>query len=494
MRIAIVSPYGWTHPGGVTRHVEALTRELIAVGHDVRVLAPYDGDPRDAPPFLTSLGPTIGLPFNGAVSHLALTPYCAATLRRALRGGGFDVVHVHEPVAPLPGWIGVAIAAPIAPVVGTFHTYTENVLPQAIAATWGSRRNLNRLRVRIAVSEAAEWTGRRFFGGAYRIVPNGVTLPDGGVPGPRQREPEEPLRIAFVGQAVERKGLQVLLRAFEALREHVPTELSVIGVEAAELEPLLADTRGVKALGRVDDTAKHAALTRADVLCAPSLGGESFGMVLTEAFAAGTPVVASDIAGYRDVVDRRPQRAARPARRRGGAGLDAARPRARPAAARAARGRGRGERGALRVAARGRAGRRGLRGRARDAGALGRRGAAGPPARRQRPAPAGAAAAVARGAAEPAGARGARGPARGLRRRPRGCRPWRLSRHAAHRLARDRRLDRPLQPDLGAAGDRADVPLDGAARLLLARDPARRAAAHARCASPTPSRAPRSGS
>src|SRR6478735_8409145 len=237
MRIAIVSPYGWTHPGGVTRHVEALTRELTAVGHDVRVLAPYDGEPRDAPPFLTSLGPTIGLPFNGAVSHLALTPFCASTLRRELRGGGFDVVHVHEPVAPLPGWIGVAFAAPIAPVVGTFHTYTENFLPQAIAATWGSRRNLNRLRVRIAVSEAAEWTGRRFFGGEYRIVPNGVTLPDGGVPAPRRRMPEEPLRVAFVGQAVERKGLQVLLRAFEALREHVPAELSVIGVEAAELEP-----------------------------------------------------------------------------------------------------------------------------------------------------------------------------------------------------------------------------------------------------------------
>jgi phosphatidylinositol alpha-mannosyltransferase len=302
MRIAVVSPYGWTHPGGVTRHVEALTRELIAVGHDVRVLAPYDGDLSEAPPWLTSLGPTIGLPFNGAVSHLALTPYCAATLRRELRGGGFDVVHVHEPVAPLPGWIGVALAAPVAPVVGTFHTYTENFLPQAIAATWGSRRNLNRLRVRIAVSEAAEWTGRRFFGGEYRIVPNGVTLPPGGVPATRRRDPGDPLQIAFVGQVVQRKGLQVLLRAFEALREHVDAELTVIGVEPGELEPLLADGRGVKALGRVGEAEKHVALARADVLCAPSLGGESFGMVLTEAFAAGTPVVASDIAGYRDVV------------------------------------------------------------------------------------------------------------------------------------------------------------------------------------------------
>ena len=210
-------------------------------------------------------------------------------------------MHVHEPVAPLGGWLSVAVAN--APLVGTFHTYSRNVLPHAVAALWGSRRNMNRLRVRIAVSEAAAWTGRRFFGGEYRIIPNGVTLPPGGAPAPRRRAPGEPLEIAFVGQAVERKGLPVLLRAFEAVREQVPARLSVIGVDTEALAPLLADPRGVRALGRVDDAEKHAALDAADVLCAPSLGGESFGMVLTEAFASGTPVVASDIAGYRDVVE-----------------------------------------------------------------------------------------------------------------------------------------------------------------------------------------------
>ena len=158
--------------------------------------------------------------------------------------------------------------------------------------------------MRIAVSEAAAWTGRRFYGGRYRVIPNGVVVPDGGgagAAGPR-RAPGEPLRIAFVGQAVERKGLPVLLRAFEALRREVPAELIVIGSTAEELAPLLVDGEGVTALGRVDDAAKERALRAADLLCAPSLGGESFGMVLTEAFAAGTPVVASDIAGYRDVV------------------------------------------------------------------------------------------------------------------------------------------------------------------------------------------------
>ncbi len=302
MRIAVVSPYAWTHPGGVTRHVEALSESLMTAGHDVRVLAPYDGDPAAAPPWLVSLGPTVGLPFNGAVSRLALTPYAAATVRRELRAGGFDVIHVHEPVAPVPSWHAVAVGAPVAPLVGTFHTYSENALTHGVAVTWGARRNLNRLRVRIAVSEAAEWTARRFFGGEYRIVPNGVTLPPGGVPAPRRRAPGEPFEIAFVGQVVQRKGLQVLLRAFAALHEHVDARLTVIGVDERELGPLLDDERAVQALGRVGEEEKREAIARADVLCAPSLGGESFGMVLTEAFAAGTPVVASDIAGYRDVV------------------------------------------------------------------------------------------------------------------------------------------------------------------------------------------------
>jgi phosphatidylinositol alpha-mannosyltransferase len=298
MRIALVSPYGWTYPGGVTRHIDALANELVAVGHDVRVLAPFDGDPLGAPPWLTSLGPTAGLPFNGAVSHLALTPLSASTLRRELRAGGFDVVHVHEPVAPVPSWHALAVAD--APLVGTFHTYSDHVLPHAAAALAGARRHLNRLRVRIAVSEAAEWTGRRFYGGEYRIVPNGVALPADGVPAPRRRAPDDPLQIAFVGQAVRRKGLHVLLRAFDAVRGHVDVRLSLIGVDAGD--PLLADAREVEVLGRAGEAEKHAALARADVLCAPSLGGESFGMVLTEAFAAGTPVVASDIAGYRGVV------------------------------------------------------------------------------------------------------------------------------------------------------------------------------------------------
>jgi phosphatidyl-myo-inositol alpha-mannosyltransferase len=314
MRAAIVSPYSWTYPGGVTRHIEALAGELAAGGHEIRVFAPFDHDTRGTallhrgarpqararPDYLVPLGGTFGWPSNGAVSNLAATPSAVATLRRELRAFQPDVVHLHEPVAPVVGWD--ALTSADAPVVGTFHCYSEALPPHLVAVLLGARRKLNHLTLRIAVSEAAAWTGRRFYGGHYRVVPNGVALPAGGVPEPRRRAPGEPLRIAFVGQAVERKGLPVLLRAFEALRGQVPAELTIVGATQEEVAPLLVDGAGVTALGRVDDDARHAALVGADVLCAPSLGGESFGMVLTEAFAAGRGVVASDIAGYRDVV------------------------------------------------------------------------------------------------------------------------------------------------------------------------------------------------
>jgi phosphatidyl-myo-inositol alpha-mannosyltransferase len=314
MRVALVSPYSWTYPGGVTRHIEALATELIAAGHEVRVFAPFDRDvratalahrgarpqSREAPEWLVPLGGTVGWPANGAMSNLAITPFAVSTQRRELRAFGPDVVHVHEPVAPVVGWD--VLTSSDVPLVGTFHAYSERRAPHLAANLLGARRKLNHLAVRIAVSEAAAWTGRRFYGGRYRVIPNGVALPPGEVPPPRHRSAGAPLRMAFVGQAVERKGLPVLLRAFEALRAQVPVELTIVGATQEEIAPLLVDAAGVTALGRVDDAARHESLLAADVLCAPSLGGESFGMVLTEAFAAGRPVVASDIAGYRDVV------------------------------------------------------------------------------------------------------------------------------------------------------------------------------------------------
>jgi phosphatidylinositol alpha-mannosyltransferase len=314
VRIALLSPYSWTYPGGVTRHIEALACELSAEGHEPRILSPFDPDDararrmhrgarpqhRPTPAGFVSLGRTIGVPANGAVSNAALTPHAVFAVRRELRDGGYDVVHMHEPVVPMGCWDTLRSAGEL-PLVGTFHTYSENPITNGIAAVpLGGRRRMNRLQVRIAVSEAAAWTARRFYGGRYRIIPNGVHVPAAAEL--RERVHGEPLRILFVGQAVERKGLPVLLRAFEALREHLPATLTLVGASSGEVAHMILDDRGVRALGKVSEERKLAELERADVLCAPSLGGESFGMVLTEAFAASTPVLASDIPGYRDVV------------------------------------------------------------------------------------------------------------------------------------------------------------------------------------------------
>ena len=313
MRIAIVSPYSWTYAGGVNRHVEALTEALFARGHEVRVMAPWDppdrlsrilhrapAEGRSCPDYLVPLGRTVGFGANGAVSNLGVTHYGVNTMRRELRAGGFDVVHVHEPAAPAMAWDACSFRG--APVVGTFHAYSTKALPNWIANGLGARRKFNQLHGRIAVSQAAAWTGRRWFGGEYHVIPNGVDVdaPPGG-----PKPPSEELRVLFIGRSEERKGLPVLLQAFEGLIEHVPARLTVIGSTRGDVKRYLGDPTAeerIDALGSVRGSDLWRRLHEADVLCAPSLAGESFGMVLTEAFAAGTPVIASEIAGYADVV------------------------------------------------------------------------------------------------------------------------------------------------------------------------------------------------
>jgi len=298
----------------VNRHVEALAEEFLRRGHDVRVLAPVDppgrvsralhraqAERRELPDYLMPLGRTMGFGANGSVSNLAPFPAGGVVApRRLVRSGEFDVIHVHEPMVPLVGWNATLGARD--PIVGTFHAYSTKALPNYIATGLGARRVFNRLAARIAVSEAAAWTGRRWYGGEYTIVPNGVDV-DAAPSGPKPTGGD--LEILFVGRPEERKGLPILLTAFNALVEHVPCRLTVIGAEREDVLRYVADPdllRFMDIRGRVSREDLWAELHRADLLCAPSLSGESFGMVLTEAFAAGTPVIASAIAGYSDVV------------------------------------------------------------------------------------------------------------------------------------------------------------------------------------------------
>ena len=312
MRIALVSPYSYTYAGGVGRHVEALAAEFARRGHEARLLAPYDPDDRLARAMhrgvrpqaravsdqLVPLGRTLGIAANGSMSTLALSAECFNRLSRELRTGGYDVVHVHEPHAPAVSWCAADLAR--TPLVGTFHCYSTKVVSNNVAVLAGARRFYNRLHVRIAVSEAARWTNERFYGGRYRVIPNGVDL-DAACPA--RKSPSPQLRLLFLGRADERKGLPVLLRAYDALlAAGVPARLTVAGAAAAEVAPLVLDAEGVELRGQVSEEEKWRLLREADVLCAPSLGGESFGMVLTEAFAGGTPVVCANVGGYREVV------------------------------------------------------------------------------------------------------------------------------------------------------------------------------------------------
>jgi phosphatidylinositol alpha-mannosyltransferase len=272
VRVGLVCPYSWSVPGGVQSHVSGLARALGELGVDAEVLAPAD-EPANG---VVRLGRSVPIPSNGSVQRVALSPAAVARTARAVRGRGYDVVHVHEPMLPAAGL--TAIAAARVPVVATFHMYRRALLWYAVFApvVRAAARGVDAF---LAVSEAAAEYARRGTGRELEIVPNGIDYD-----ALAALEPErEGRRILFIGRDEPRKGLKVLREAHAGLA--TPSELVLVGPS-----------------GRVSDAEVRRALARADVLVAPSLGGESFGLVLVEAMAAGVPVVASDIAGYREVL------------------------------------------------------------------------------------------------------------------------------------------------------------------------------------------------
>lgn len=293
MRVGLVCPYSLTIPGGVQAQVLGLARALRTLGHETRVLAPSDGPPPDAG--VTPLGASVPTAANGSVAPLAPDPSAQLRTIRALRDEAFDVVHLHEPLCPGP--TQTVLLFRNAPLLGTFHAAGESASYRygRPALRWLA----NRLDRRCAVSPAAVELAARYFPGDYELLFNAVEIDAWAKaePWPRDDRPT----VLFVGRHEPRKGLDVLLAALPWLPEDAAVWVVGDGPDTAELRRRHADDDRVEWLGRVDDVEKRRRMVAADVFSAPALRGESFGIVLLEAMAAGTPVVASDIDGYRNV-------------------------------------------------------------------------------------------------------------------------------------------------------------------------------------------------
>ena len=304
MKVGIVCPYDWSVPGGVQVHVRDLAVALQRLGHEVSVLAPCEDD-TDLPDYVVSAGPSIALSYNGSKAKVAFGPVTTRRVRRWLRHGNFDVLHIHEPLAPSVAILSCWAAK--GPIVATWHSSMQR--SRALAAMYPlAQTALEKVSARIAVSEAARQTLVEHMGGDAVLIPNGVDCSLFGSAEPLPGWPGEGGSLFFIGRLDEpRKGLPVLLEALPAIAAaHPDVRLLVAGPGdedemREQLDPALSER--VVYLGLVSEEEKTRAFVSADVYVAPNTGGESFGIVLLEAMASGTPVLASDIEAFRRVVD-----------------------------------------------------------------------------------------------------------------------------------------------------------------------------------------------
>jgi phosphatidylinositol alpha-mannosyltransferase len=303
MRIGMVCPYSFDVPGGVQAHVAELSAVLIGLGHEVSVLAPADED-TVLPDYVVNGGRAIAVRYNGSVARLSFTPTNFSRVRKWIRGNDFDVLHLHEPNAPSLTMMALMIAE--GPIVATFHTSTTK---SRMLSTFSGvlQPFLEKITGRIAVSDLARRWQVEALGADAVEIPNGVHVGAFAEAEPLPGYPRAGGTLAFLGRYDEpRKGMPVLLAALPALLEdHPDLEVLVVGggdvdaLRRAAGEEVFAHLR---LLGQVSDAEKASALRSADVYCAPNTGGESFGIVLVEAMAAGTAVAASDLEAFRRVL------------------------------------------------------------------------------------------------------------------------------------------------------------------------------------------------
>ena len=292
LRIGLVCPYSLTIPGGVQSQVLGLARELRRMGHEARVLGPCDGPPPE--PFVTPLGNSLPTAANGSTAPLAPDPSAALRTIRAINDEAFDILHLHEPIAPGPTM--TALLLRLAPMIGTFHAAGD--------IAWYGRINkgvnwlANHLDVRVAVSPQAQELANRYLGGEYEILFNGIENELYARPN-ISRSAEK--IVFFCGRYEPRKGLAELLEAFAKLSDDVKLWIASDGDGISLLKQKYAHDGRISWLGRITDEDKIDRLAQCSVFCAPSLHSESFGIVVLESMASGTPVVASSLEGYRNV-------------------------------------------------------------------------------------------------------------------------------------------------------------------------------------------------
>jgi phosphatidylinositol alpha-mannosyltransferase len=304
MRVGLVCPYDWEVPGGVREHISGLAEALIELGHDVSVIAPADDD-AELPYYVVPAGRAVPVPYNGSVARLAFGFLSAGRVRRWLKDGDFDVLHVHEPAAPSLSLLACWVAD--GPIVATMHA----AMPRSRALHAAQpilASALEKISGRIAVAEAARSTLVEHLGGDAVLIPNGLHV--------RQYEKAEPLpgfpgtggTLGFLGRMDEaRKGLDILLAAFCLMAPERPGLRLLIAGASGDSGDVLDQVPGplrdrVVVLGRVSDADRIRMLHSVDVFCAPNTGGESFGYVLVEAMASGAPIVASDLEAFRQVL------------------------------------------------------------------------------------------------------------------------------------------------------------------------------------------------
>ncbi|WP_327009467.1 glycosyltransferase family 4 protein [Dactylosporangium sp. NBC_01737] len=306
MRIGIVCPYSFDVPGGVQNHVRDLAETLIALGHHVSVLAPGDEENGEQP-YVVPAGRAVPVPYNGSVARVSFGLISATRVRRWMAAGRFDVLHVHEPLIPSLSMLAVLSAR--GPVVATFHTAMTR--SRALAAAQGLLQLvLEKITGRIAVSELARKVQVEHLGGSAWEIPNGVQVSRYRSAVPLPGWPGSGGTLGFLGRFTEpRKGFPFLLRAFASLAAERPG-LRLLVAGPGDVDEVMSDFPEISPyrdrivfLGKVSEEDKARMLRSVDLYVAPNTGGESFGMILTEAMSAGTTVVASDLDAFRRVLD-----------------------------------------------------------------------------------------------------------------------------------------------------------------------------------------------